>query len=318
MSERDLDTRESVRVVTANNFLKASGLEDITLKARKLLYLAIAQCRKTDKQFYEYSISVTEFATLMNIDESNVYKEADSLTDELMQGFMKFTEPGKKRFLKFVIFEKCEYDEGKINFKLSREMSPLLWNLKKDFTQPLLNDFIRMRSNYSMEIWHVMQREMRSKKTSVTDIVEFELSLEELRFITGTTDKFKQIGQFKSKVLDKALREIKDNCGVVIDYTNLKTGRTITGFRFFARSLYHIDEAEIPQHVKRHVEAGKMRIAAEQQKRGIRSVPESEELPLTEPQHQHHRPLTQMEKEQYSQQTKNAEQLDIFSFLDRQ
>lgn len=280
MNERDLDTRESIRVVTANNFLKASGLEDISLKARKLLYLAIAQCKKTDKQFYEYSISITKFASLMNIDESNVYKEADSLTDELMKGFMKLTEPGKKKFLKFVIFEKCEYGDGKINFKLSKEMSPLLLNLKRDFTQPLLNDFIRMRSNYSMEIWHLMQREMKSKKTGVTDICSFDLTLEELRAVTGTTDKFRQIGQFKTKVLDKALREIKDNCGVSIEYTNLKSGRSITGFRFYAQSLYHVDEVDIPEHVRRHAEEGKRRIAAEQQKRGISEPIGQEQLDI--------------------------------------
>lgn len=170
-----------------------------------------------------------------------------------------------------------------------------------------------------MVIWHLMQREMKSRKTGVTDVVEFELTLEELRSATGTTNKFERLSQFKAKVLDKAILEIKDNCGVLVTYANVKKGRTVTGFRFTVKSLYYIDSAKIPESVRRHAEEGRKRIAAEQQKRGIRSVPEhkEEELPFPDPQH-HSRPLTQMEKEAYAKQTSDAEQLDIFSFLSRQ
>ena len=114
---------------------------------------------------------------------------------------------------------------------------------------------------------------------------------------------------------DKAIREIKDNCGVNVEYTAIKKGRKIVAFECTAKSSM---DTHISPEIKAKVAEGKRRIAAEQQKRGIRSVPESEELPLTEPQHQHHRPLTQMEKEAYSKQTADAEQLDIFSFLSKQ
>ena len=158
---------------------------------------------------------------------------------------------------------------------------------------------------------------MKSRKTGVTDVVEFELTLEELRSATGTTNKFERLSQFKVKVLDKAISEIKDNCGVLVTYANVKRGRTVTGFHFIVKSLYYIDSAEIPESVRRHAEEGKKRIAAEQQKRGVRSVPrhEEEEFPMPEP--QHHRPLTQMEKEAYAKQTADAEQLSLFSFLEK-
>ena len=317
--ERELDTRDSVRVVTANNFLKASNLENISLKARKLLYLAIAQCRQDDKEFYTYKVTATECADLMGIQVSHVYQEADTLTDELMAGFMKCVPPGAKRFRKFKLFDTCEYEKGVLTIQLDKDMTPILLNLKRDFTQPLLSDFMKMRSGYSMTIWHLMQREMQSHKTGVTDIVTFSLTLEELRSATGTTDKFERLSQFKAKVLDKAIAEIQSNCGVIVEYKNVKTGRFVTGFKFTAKSLYYIDRSEIPERVIQHAEAGKRRIAAEQQKRGITPTltPEPEELPLTAPQH-HNRPLTQMEKEQYQKQTEQAEQLNIFSFLEKQ
>lgn len=77
-------------------------------------------------------------------------------------------------------------------------------------------------------------------------------------------------------------------------------------------------DTHISPEIKAKVAEGKRRIAAEQQKRGILSIPEhmEEELPLPEP--HHGRPLTQMEREQYQKQTEQAEQLDIFSFLSKQ
>lgn len=259
--EREIDSRESVRVATANNFLRATGLEDISLKARKLLYLAIAQCKKSDSEFFEYSISATEFARLMDIVPQAVYKEADMMTDELMHGFIKYVPEGKKGFTKFNLFEKCTYIDGTLTFQMSKDMTPILLNLKRDFTQPLLADFMRMRSSFSMEIWHLMQREMRSHKTGVTDVCEFDLTLQELRTITGTTDKFVRLSQFKAKVLDKAIKEIADNCGIIVDYTDIKKGRKVVAFHFVAKSLYYISLEEISIETRERVANTKKRLA---------------------------------------------------------
>lgn len=315
-----VDKRVSIKVVSANDFITAKELSALPLNSRKLLYLAISQCKKSDKEFYEYAISAKDFAEMMGIDESNIYRDGRKITGRLM-GLSLDCDLYGQGYEQYGLFSKCTYKkkDGIIRFKLNPDMTNFFLNLKKDFSQPLLEDFVHMNSPYSMAIWHLMQREMHSKKPSITQTIEFDLTLAELRSVTGTESKLRQIGQFKERVLDKAIREIRDNCGVVVTYTNIKDSRTIVGFHFTAIQEHHIDETTIPEHIKRQVEEGKRRIAAEQQKRGIvpTLIPEPEELPLPEPQ-PHSRPLTQMEREQYSEQTKDAEQLDIFSFLDRQ
>lgn len=271
---KKIDTRESIKTVTSNNFITAKGLEKLSLKARKMLYMAISQCRKDDKEFYTYEISVTEFAQLMNVDESNVYKEADKITNELMVGFIQHKEESNKYFKKYQLFDTCEYNNGTIKFELNKQMTKFLIDLQKDFSQPLLNDFLKMNSPYSMAIWHLMQREMESHKPSTTKKIQFDLSLEEIRIVTGTQNKFKQVGQLKQYVFDKALREIDDNCGVKISYENIKKGRTVVGFHCIASSLFHIDENEIPQNIKDRTRLGKLRINS---KRGELTIEEQEE-----------------------------------------
>lgn len=271
---KKIDTRESIKTVTSNNFITAKGLEKLSLKARKMLYMAISQCRKDDKEFYTYEISVTEFAQLMNVDESNVYKEADKITNELMVGFIQHKEESNKYFKKYQLFDTCEYNNGTIKFELNKQMTKFLIDLQKDFSQPLLNDFLKMNSPYSMAIWHLMQREMESHKPSTTKKIQFDLSLEEIRIVTGTENKFKQVGQLKQYVFDKALREIDDNCGVKISYENIKKGRTVVGFHCIASSLFYIDENEIPQNIKDRTRLGKLRIKS---KRGELTIEEQEE-----------------------------------------
>jgi plasmid replication initiation protein len=315
-----VDKRVSIKVVSANDFITAKELSALPLNSRKLLYLAISQCKKSDKEFYEYAISAKDFAEMMGIDESNIYRDGRKITGRLM-GLSLDCDLYGQGYEQYGLFSKCTYKkkDGIIRFKLNPDMTNFFLNLKKDFSQPLLEDFVHMNSPYSMAIWHLMQREMHSKKPSITQTLEFDLTLAELRSVTGTESKLRQIGQFKERVLDKAIREIRDNCGVVVTYTNIKDSRTIVGFHFTAIQEHHVDEATIPEHIKRQVEEGKRRIAAEQQKRGIvpTLIPEPEELPLPEPQ-PHSRPLTQMEREQYQKQTADAEQLNFFEFLEKQ
>ena len=64
--KKNTDTRKTVRTVTSNDFITAMGIEEMTLKARKLLYIAISQCKKNDQEFFEYQINAKDFAKLMD------------------------------------------------------------------------------------------------------------------------------------------------------------------------------------------------------------------------------------------------------------
>ena len=291
--KRELETKETVRVVTSNNFVTASGLEKTSLKARKLLYLAISQCKKTDKGFYEYEISVKDFANIMEIGTSHIYENAKKICRELLNGVIECDNPDTKEYKAFTVFNRCQYSEkvGTIQFKLNEDMTPLLLELQKDFTQPLLNDFVKMNSNYSIEVWHLMQREMHSKKPIAGEPIEFYLSLEELRKVTGTENKLKQLVDFKNKVLNKAIREIKDNCGVIIEYENIRRGRTIIGFSFVAKS-----EVREPSEEKKLETETKKTIFELSDKSKVRE-------------------LTQKEKAEYNRAIKDAKQIGLDEWL---
>lgn len=250
---REIDKRESLRVVTDNSIIDARDISTLSLDARKLLYVAISQCKKDDKEFYTHETTPTELAEMWDISRQQVYKVAKKICKELMGVTIELPN-GVKGFKMRHIFELCDYDDDSILvFKLHREMTDMLLGLKKDFSKPLMWDFMRMRSKYSMALWHLFQREMHSFKPMMSAPIEFDLTLEELRKVTGTENKLKSLSEFKRFVLDKALVEIKRNCWVDISYKNIKRGRTVTGFRFTAQNIfgsYKIDDLE-PRMQKR-------------------------------------------------------------------
>lgn len=233
---KKIDKRESVRVVTANGVIDTLNISKLSLNARKLLYIIIAQCKKGDTEFYTYETTPAELADMWGVAKTNIYATADAITDELMPIVLSIRD--KNSFKKRTLFSVCEYDNARLRLKINAEMADMLLGVNRDFSKPQLWDFMRMRSKYSMAIWHVMQREMKSFKPGMTAPIVFELSLDELRKATGTENKLKQVVDFKNKVLDKALEDIERNCLVSITYTNIKRGRTVVGFEFIAESYF--------------------------------------------------------------------------------
>ena len=240
---KKIDTRDSLRVVTSNNFIIAKDLSELSLNARKLLYLAIAQCRQDDKQFYIFETAPRELASLWEIDSSNLYQEISKIAIELLK-IVITVQDGEGGFKMRHLFETCDYRRSVLTFQLHREMTELLLGVKKDFTKPLLMDFMHMKSPYSMAVWHLMQREMKSFKPLSTSPMIFELTVEEIRKATGTENKLKQISELKNRVLDKALREIKEQCLVSITYRNKKKGKTIEAFEFTAVPAYGLSDID--------------------------------------------------------------------------
>lgn len=71
---RQINTKENVKTVTSNTFITARGLEELSLNGRKLLYIAISQCKLNDKQFYSYEITVSDLAKILGVTTQAVYK----------------------------------------------------------------------------------------------------------------------------------------------------------------------------------------------------------------------------------------------------
>lgn len=231
---RKLNLNDNVRVNTSVDFIFFFGpFSSMTVKERKIFYIAAAQCKKNDRNFFYYETTALELSNYLGVDVKSMYNTLDKITDSLASKILRddIRDVKNQKFLKrgYKVFETCIYDNGRVGFELSKDIEPFILNLKNS-SKPLLLDFSRMKSSYSITIWHYLQFLCKSRKPDIPEKFEIKISLKTLRAITGTQDKYELIYDFKKRVLDVAIKDIINCCGVFARYEEIKSGRNINGF----------------------------------------------------------------------------------------
>lgn len=231
---RKIDRRNSVKVVIQNDFIKARASRDMDANAHKFLRIAIAQCKLTDKEFFMYEVTASELADMFGTSLSNIYHHVDKWTSQCMGTVMEFRAYGEKKFQKYALFSKCEYEDGILRMKLNEDMTPFVLGIQKSlgFTQYELSNILTVKGKYTIRIYEMIMAELRSQPVYADKTAEFDLQLDALRLQTGTEKVYKQIGEFKRYVLNKAIEEIEKSMSWKIETSNVKNGKTITAIHF--------------------------------------------------------------------------------------
>jgi plasmid replication initiation protein len=245
----EFSSRKDLRVVTSNDFIFNKDVARLSLNAKKLLYIAIAQCRMQDGEFYTYEITPKELAKIMDVSVKRIYQCIDDITDELMKTIIKKEDGIKWR--KKNLFSECSYTYEKlIEFKIDSSMKEFFLEQKRNFAQPLLYEFMNMHSSYSIAVWHLLQ--IAAKNKYITNTTTIRITLEDLRKVTGTENILKQLVHFKTKVLKQAIKDIEKVCCIKIEYKNVKKGRSVYAFDFTFKSIY--EPKKISKELKNKIE----------------------------------------------------------------
>ena len=200
------------------------------------------QIMKDDKDFMTYEISIMELAKLLDISRQNLYIEVFEMCKHLMQEIVYIGDGNQKH--KWEMFQwcsRCRYDNktGILTIKLHEELKPYLLELKKHYTQYVLQDILLLKTVYAVRMYELIVEEMRTK-VYADKVATVELSLETIRKATNTENKYEQTAMLKKRVIDSALNEINEKLGYHILYEPKKLSRKIVGFRFTIESKNNI------------------------------------------------------------------------------
>lgn len=226
-------------VVQANDLI--GGKQSLKLNSAKLIRAAIMQIVPEDNELKPYVITVKELSRLLNVSESNLYRDIDDLTDDIIKNpvFIREIERRQVRWVKIPWVTRCEYnsDVG-VSIKLNDDLKPFLLNLKEHYTQYSLDNILTMKSTYSIRIFELLQEKIKTRLIGRAG--EYvEISVQELRECCGCEDKYKSFNNFKVRVLDIACREINSLTVYRVKYDCLKHGRRITSIVFYVNAVYH-------------------------------------------------------------------------------
>lgn len=233
-----LDTRNYVCQANA----LVGGKQALKLNSAKLIRAAIMQVVRDDEELKPYIITISELAELLNVPKSNIYRDIDDITDDILNNPVYIREEaGKKvRWIKIPWVTRCEYNSDiGVALKLNDELKPFLLNLKEHYTQYTLDSILVMKSVYAIRLYELLQSKIMTRilPRAGTDI---ELSVETLKECCGCESKaYNTFSNFRNRVIDIAVKEINEKTLFTLSYDYVKKGKSVIGLIFHINMKYH-------------------------------------------------------------------------------
>lgn len=233
-----LDTRNYV--CQANSLV--GGKQALKLNSAKLIRSAIMQVVREDEELKPYVITVAELAELLNVPKSNIYRDIDGITDDILNNpvYIK-EESGKKvRWIKIPWATKCEYNSDiGVALTLNNELKPFLLNLKEHYTQYTLDSILVMKSVYAIRLYELLLSKIMTRALPRTG-VDIEISVEALRECCGCESKaYNTFANLRNRVIDIAVKEINEKTLYALSYDYIKKGKSVIGLIFHINMKYH-------------------------------------------------------------------------------
>lgn len=222
--EYPLKLNNDYYVVTANDLIK--GHQKMTLREAQLLYIAISQVVKEDKDFKTYTTTVQELATFMGDSPENLYRDLKNICKQLRQRVVEVQVKGdnakKGKWKVFGWIDSAEYDNGKLTLRLSDDIKPYLLELDNYYSQTLLGTLMTFRSYYTTRLYQYLVADIGASNGYKT---EWSFTCEQLRELFQIKEKqYKLPRNLLNKTIKPALEELgKSDYAYVWDYIEHRT-----------------------------------------------------------------------------------------------
>jgi plasmid replication initiation protein len=175
-----------------------------------------------DGVFLEYQIPASSI--LIENRGGDNYKQlkdaANSLVGHKIEKKLK-----KNNFAVYALFSAIKYEDGMLFGRFDKDLKPFFIAAKGAFTRINFNDFMKLPSIYSQRIFGFLK--------SWDDIPEIEISLADLHEMFDAPESFRSdFRQFRTRVLEKAHKDITGLTSMRYEWEPIKKGRTVVAIRF--------------------------------------------------------------------------------------
>ena len=210
-----------------------SALQNLSLPEIRIIQLAIVDARETNTGLSTdkpLRIDALRYAEIFETTRQNGYQRMKDAEENLFnRRFSYVDERGK--LVKSRWIQQVTYldDEGAIELVFTLAVVNGISRIdgaEDFFTSYLLEQTASMDSIYSVRLYELLIQWLAAKQTPLFDLDNFRNQL-------GVEDhEYKRMGNFKLRVLDLAVKEINEKSDIKVSYSQVKKGRTITGFKF--------------------------------------------------------------------------------------
>ena len=202
---------------------------------QRLIFLAIIEAREQNKLIdvgKPLRIYAKSYEQQFSVEKHTSYGAMKRAVEGLYEAgfsYIKIDElSGKPITYKSRWVDKIGYanDLGCVELTFASDVIPLITRLEAQYTEYELKQVSALQSEYAIRLYEQLIRWRSTGKVP-------QMQLEELRNKLGVEpEQYKQMNNFKAKVLDRALKQINEHTDITADYRQHKNGKAITGFTF--------------------------------------------------------------------------------------
>lgn len=223
MAERQLTLPGPI--VKKSNVLARASWAVKSVYELRLVALVASRVHKGDEDFQDYEIPIRELIEHSD-NGGKTYKDISRAVESLMSRVIDLPSDNPKVFRRCNVFSYCEYNgqSGIIKCRFDKSLKPHYLNLKGQFTEWGLLEYLLLPSIYSKMIFELLK--------SWDDKPSFEISLSELFEFLHVPESMRRYPDFKRYVLNQAHKDINKKTSLNYEWEPIKKGRSVFAIRF--------------------------------------------------------------------------------------
>ena len=217
-------------IVKSNQVIEA-GYE-LTTSEQRLILSAIEQIPKNVAVSSNtiYQVNARDFVRLFGVHEKTAYRDLKEAASKLYERSIVIRTREKTTRIRWLqmlevnnpyfedVIRDSEWQSVLVMF--SEAVTPLLSDLKSEFTKYLASDLKGISSSYAIRFYELVKQ--------YESIGSREIAIVDLRFMLCLQDKYPLFGNLQQRVIDPAIREINEKTPMEVQYEVRKTGRKVT------------------------------------------------------------------------------------------
>lgn len=217
---------ENNLVVQSNDLITA--VYSTTIKEKVLLLACMSQIdsRENAKEITKqtkFVVTVEQMRELFFDDKNtkNAYRDLTNASTRLKRREVVISLGDNKTLLtEFVSGVLFDPDNSQVTLTFAEDILPYLTQLKSNFTKYKLVDISDLSSIHAIRLYELITYWIGTNSYSKT------LDLDDFRYQMGVAGKYKQFGQLRKSVIDKAIDEINKNTAYRVTATFRKVKNT--------------------------------------------------------------------------------------------
>lgn len=214
---------EKRNVSVSNELVRA--VQRLSLNEKRLLMLAVSKLDENAGIEQLITLSAEEYSQLYGIQKNNTYRTLKEAESKLWNRELIMQRDDGDLTIRWIISYRYQQHKGAVALRFHPDLDKHIINLKERFTRYLLSRAADFSYLYA---WRLFELILQFRTTGV-----LKISVDEFKQVMETPKAYdRDFGLIRRKVIDLAIKEIREKDGLAIRYDTTKTGRKITGLVF--------------------------------------------------------------------------------------